>query len=200
MIYRELYLNRWNAFHLFSDMAKIRRRQRCPKCGSLDVIKWGSRAGHQRYKCRDCKSLFTSSRKDISANNRFVWFRKWVLGKQTIWDIAKESGVSERHLRRWFDEYLDKAPAWSIQRRKSVRMLVDGTWLDRDTCLIVYRDDTSKSTIYYRFAADEKEYEIIRDLDVFKQLRLGIASFTTDGADDIIRAIRYVYPHIARQR
>ena len=23
-------------------MAKIRRRQRCPKCGSLDVIKWGS--------------------------------------------------------------------------------------------------------------------------------------------------------------
>ena len=181
-------------------MAKIRRRQRCPKCGSLDVIKWGSRAGHQRYKCRDCKSLFTSSRKDISANNRFVWFRKWVLGKQTIWDIAKESGVSERHLRRWFDEYLDNAPAWSIQRRKSVRMLVDGTWLDRDTCLIVYRDDTSKSTIYYRFAADEKEYEIIRDLDVFKQLRLGIASFTTDGADDIIRAIRYVYPHIARQR
>ncbi|MBO4605616.1 MAG: hypothetical protein J5667_03640, partial [Bacteroidales bacterium] len=62
-------------------MAKIRRRKRCPKCGSLDVMKWGYRAGHQRFKCRSCESLFTSSRKDISANNRFVWFRKWVLGK-----------------------------------------------------------------------------------------------------------------------
>ena len=181
-------------------MAKIRRRQRCPKCGSLDVIKWGVRAGHHRHKCRNCGSLFTASRKDISANNRFTWFRKWVLGKQSLDDIADASGYSERHLRRWFEDYLDKVPAWAIQRRKSIRMLVDGTWLDSDTCLIVYRDNNSKSTIYYRFAEDEKEYEIIKDLQTFKQLRLGIASFTTDGADDIIRAIRYAYPYTTRQR
>ncbi|MBQ3438889.1 MAG: IS1595 family transposase, partial [Bacteroidales bacterium] len=35
-------------------MSKIRRRQRCPKCSSLNIIRWGSREGHQRYKCRDC--------------------------------------------------------------------------------------------------------------------------------------------------
>lgn len=67
-------------------------------------------------------------------------------------------------------------------------MLIDGTWFDRDHCLIVYRDNTSKSTVFYRFAADENEYEIIKDLQAFKRLGLNIVSFTTDGADDIIRA------------
>ena len=34
-------------------MAKT-RRERCPYCGFLDVIKWGRRDGHQRYKCKNC--------------------------------------------------------------------------------------------------------------------------------------------------
>ena len=60
------------------DKAKIRRRQRCPECGSLDVIKWGIRNGIQRLKCRNCKLLFSSRRKDISKSNRFPWFRKYI--------------------------------------------------------------------------------------------------------------------------
>ena len=34
-----------------SDNRKIRRRQRCPECGSLDVIKWGVRTRTQSFKC-----------------------------------------------------------------------------------------------------------------------------------------------------
>lgn len=181
-------------------MSKIRHRQRCPKCGSLSIIRWGVRSGQQRYKCSDCGSLFVVHHEYVSNRNRFVWFRKWVLGKQTITDIARASGHSERQLRRWFDEYLDKVPPWTVQRRKGIRMFIDGTWFDRDHCLIVYRDNTSKSTIFYRFAADENEYEIIKDLQAFKRLRLNIVSFTTDGAEDIVRAIRYAYPHTTRQR
>lgn len=181
-------------------MAKIRRRQRCPKCGSLDVIKWSNRNGHQRYKCNGCGFTFTTHRKDVGKSNRFVWFRKWVLGKQTISDIASASGYSERQLRRWFDEYLDQAPTWTIQHRKSVHMLIDGTWFSKDHCLIVYRDADSKSTLYYRFAVKEDEYEIIKDLTMFKSLRIRISSFTTDGAGDIIKAIMYTHPHVTRQR
>ena len=181
-------------------MSKIRHRQRCPKCGSLSIIRWGVRSRQQRYKCSNCGSLFVVHHEYVSNRNRFVWFRKWVLGKQTIADLARASGHSERQLRRWFDEYLDQVPPWTIQRRKGIRMLIDGTWFDRGHCLIVYRDNTSKSTIFYRFAVNENEYEIIKDLQAFKRLGLNIVSFTTDGADDIIRAIRYAYPHTTRQR
>ena len=159
-------------------MTKIRRRQRCPKCGSLNIILWGSRDGRQRYRCKDCERSFVRCNENVSQNNRFVWFRRWVLGKQTLMDIAKESGYSERHLRRWFDGYLYKAPLWTIKRRAGIRMLVDGTWLDKEHCLIVYRDNASKSTVYYRFASAEKEYEIIKDLEAFKQLKISISSFT----------------------
>lgn len=181
-------------------MGKNKQRKRCPKCGSISVIRWGVQCGHQRYICTNCKTSYTPRRRDVSTTNRFVWFRKWVLGKQTITDISRESGYSERQLRRWYDEYLDKAPEWVVQRRKGVHMLIDGTWFDRDHCLIVYRDNDSKSTLYYRFAAGEDEYEIIKDLQVFKRLRLSISSFTTDGAEPIVRAIKYAYPHTTRQR
>ena len=128
-------------------------------------------------------------------SNRFVWFRKWISGKQRIEDIARESGYSSRQLRRWFDEYLCNAPKWKIQHRETYRVLVDGTWLDDRCCLVVYRDAVSKSTIYYRFAEDENEHEIIKDLQAFKTMRLRISSFTTDGGNDIIRA--YIHLHRA---
>lgn len=181
-------------------MSKIRRRQRCPKCGSLDIIRWGVRAGHQRYKCSNCGSLFVVHHEYVSERNRFVWFRKWVLGKQSLSDIAAESGYSERQLRRWFEEYLDNVPSWTIRRRSGLHILIDGTWLDSDHCVIVYRDADNKSTLFYRFAADENQDEIIKDLEAFKAMKLKISSFTTDGADSIIRAIKYAYPHKTRQR
>lgn len=166
----------------------------------MNVIKWGIRSGHQRFKCKDCQCCFTPTRPDVSSSNRFVWFRKWISGKQRIEDISEESGYSTRQLRRWFDEYLASAPEWRIRHRQIYHLLVDGTWFTKDHCLIVYRDADSKSTVYYRFAEDENEYEIIKDLQVFKALKLKIASFTTDGSEDIVRAIKYAYPHVTRQR
>ena len=81
-----------------SDSQKIRRRQRCPKCGTLDVMKWGTRNGVQRYKCRECGAMFSSRRKDVSTANRFPWFKKWVQGKMSVEDISTMSGYSARQL------------------------------------------------------------------------------------------------------
>jgi hypothetical protein len=72
--------------------------------------------------------------------------------------------------------------------------------LDSDHCLILYRDSDLKTTIYYSFAETEDEYAIIKDLQALKTMRLRISSFTSDGSEDIIRAIKYCYPHIDRQR
>jgi len=85
-------------------------KTRCPNCGFLDTIKWGTRSGHQRYKCQNCNTLFTPRRKDVSMRNRFVWFKWWIIHKQTISEISKLSGYSTRQLHRWFDEYLENYP------------------------------------------------------------------------------------------
>lgn len=133
------------------NKAKIRRRQRCPECGSLDVIKWGIRNGIQRLRCRNCKSLFSVRRKDISKTNRFPWFRKWVSGRMTIEEISASSGYSGRQLHRWFDEYLDEYPTWTIETHTPVYLLIDGTYYSDNHCLIVYRAENMRRTLFYRF-------------------------------------------------
>ena len=181
-------------------MRKIRRRQRCPNCNSLDVIRWGNRNGRQRYQCNNCGALFTSRRPDVRTNNRFVWFRKWVLGKQSLATLSEESGYSERQLRRWFSEYLENVPEWTVTRHKGIHLLIDGTWLPDGRCIIVYRDYDRKSILYYHFGDDENEYEIASDLIMLREIGVTISSFTTDGSENIIRAIRYTHPHTLRQR
>lgn len=70
------------------------RRERCPQCGFLDGIKWGNQSGYQRYKCKNCGTIFTFRRKDVIKRNRFVWFERWILRKQTEPLISQLSGIS----------------------------------------------------------------------------------------------------------
>ena len=181
-------------------MPKIRRRQRCPKCGSLNIIRWGTRDGHQRYKCRDCGASFVKHKEGVRKSNRFVWFRKWVLGKQNIEDIAQECGYSSRQLHRWFDEYLDAIPTWTKNTSQPIYLLIDGTYYSDDHCLILYRAENLKRTIFYRFTTHEDQNEIASDLLNIRDLGYDIIGITTDGGDNIIRAVEYVFPDVPRQR
>lgn len=181
-------------------MSKIRRRQRCPKCGSLNIIRWGSREGHQRYKCRDCGTSFIKHKEGVRQSNRLVWFRKWVLGKQTIEDIAQECGYSARQVHRWFDEYLDSSPSWTMNTSRPIYLLIDGTYYSNGHCLILYRAENLKRTIFYRFTTHEDDDEIASDLISIRDLGYNVIGITTDGGDNIIRAVQYVFPNVPRQR
>ncbi len=183
-----------------SDKAKIRRRLRCPQCGSLDNVKWGTRSGLQRYKCNGCGHLFSARRKEITSSNRFVWFKKWVSGRMTIEEIASTSGYSSRQLHRWFDDYLDTWPSWTINTSTPIYLLIDGTYYSDDHCLIIYRAENLRRTIFYRFATHEDDDEIASDLLNIRDLGYEVIGITTDGGDNIIRAVQYVFPHVPRQR
>lgn len=166
----------------------------------MNTIKWGVQDGIRRYKCKDCDTCFTTKNLGVKRTNQLVWFKKWVIGKQSIQSISIESGYSERHLRRLFNDYLVNPPVWKINRSNSVHLMIDGTWYSKGLCLIVYRDSSSKTTLFYRFASDEDENELIKDLQKIRSLRIAIHSITTDGGNEIIRAAKYVYPHVPRQR
>ena len=180
-------------------MAK-NRKERCPECGYLEVIKWGRQAGHQRYKCKNCGSVFTFRRKDIAKSNRFVWFKWWVLGKQTLEQISDLSGYSTRQLSRWFDEYLERYPTWKIRSSEKVNLLIDGTWFPNKLCLVLYRDDIVKDTILYRLTDDEWESEIEEDLRNIQSLGIRIESVTCDGGRNILKAVKAACPDASVQR
>lgn len=176
------------------------RIKRCPECGFLEVIKWGIRNGHQRYKCKNCGSFFCNSRQDISASNRFIWFERWVLAKQTIGQLSKSSGYSEKSLRNWFDEYLRHYPTWDISRREKVNLMIDGTYFANKVCLVLYRDNRIKATLMYRLTDGEWEQEIMEDLRNLLDLGIEIESVTCDGLSNIIKSVKKTSKTIVIQR
>ena len=118
----------------------------------------------------------------------------------TIEEIASTSGYSSRQLHRWFDDYLDTWPSWTINTSSPIYLLIDGTYYSDDHCLIVYRAENLRRTIFYRFATHEDDDEIASDLLNIRDLGYEVIGITTDGGDNIIRAVQYVFPHVPRQR
>jgi transposase-like protein len=176
------------------------RIKRCWSCGSLSVIKWGHQNGKQRFKCKNCSLLFTYTNSGVSKKNREVWFREWIVGKQTFEQIANKSGYSERTVKRYFYEYLDRYPVWQINRSERVNLLLDGTYFPNKLCLVLYRENNVKATLLYRISDGEWEEEIKEDLENLQSLGIVIESITCDGLRNILRSIKKSSPDTIIQR
>ncbi len=176
------------------------RKKRCLHCGSLDVVRWGSKSSTQRFRCKSCKKTFTRTRPDISARNRLVWFREWVESSDTIEYISRRSGYSVRTLKNYFYDYLKDYPVWHIRPAEKVNLLIDGTYFTNKVCLVLYQDNNIKATQLYRLTDGEWQDEIIEDLNNLASLGIRIESVTCDGAASIIKAVRKCAPEAIIQR
>jgi transposase-like protein len=176
------------------------KKKRCWSCGSLDVIKWGRRDSKQRYKCSNCGILYTASNKSVSQANRFVWFKTWVVGRQTLSQVAKSSGYSERTLKRYFDKYLSEAPVLNVKPSEKLNLLIDATYFSNNLCLVLYRDNTIKYTQLYRLTDGEWYEEIKEDLENLLNMGVQIESITCDGHKALLKAIRKACRHVIIQR
>ena len=166
----------------------------------MDLIKWGKRNNKQRYKCNNCGVLSTSSNKSVSAANRFIWFKEWVVGRRTIGQISSQSGYSERTLKRYFHAYLSQAPVFKVRPSEKVNLLIDATYFSGNLCLVLYRDNAIKYTQLYRITDGEWYEEIKEDLENLLNLGVQIESITCDGHKALLKAIRKVCKHVILQR
>lgn len=114
------------------------------------MISWGKQNGKRRFKCKNCGIYFTSENKSVGLKNKEIWFKKWIVGKQTYEQISAESGYSVSTLQRYFNVMLSKAPKLSYRQNKEVYLLIDGTYFSNEICLVVYRDNVFKQTQLYR--------------------------------------------------
>lgn len=176
------------------------KKKRCWACGSLNTIKWGKQSNKQRFKCKNCGVLFISINESVALTNRFIWFKKWIIGRRTITQITQESSYSARTLKRYFNAYLSKPPRLSIYPSEKVNLLIDGTYFSNGICLVLYRDATIKFTQLYRFSDGEHYEEIKEDLENLLHLGIQIESVTCDGHKAILKAIKKVLPNVILQR
>lgn len=165
----------------------------------MSVIGWGKRQNKQRFKCRSCGLLFSSGDKLQTLKNRFIWFKKWVLERQTFKTLQRDSGLSKDTLQRTFYHFLDQAPLTPILHHDEVYLRVDATYFKR-FCVVCYQDDTLSYTQLFRFSYGEYYEEIKEDLTNLLNLGLQVASITVDGHKATLKAIKKVMPKVAVQR
>lgn len=144
--------------------------------------------------------MFIRQHAGVRDKNRFVWFEDWIIGRQTIEQISKESGYPKRTLIRYFHAYLSKQPVFSIYPSERVNLLIDGTYFNNDLCLVLYRDNTIKFTQLYRLTNGEWYEELKEDLENLLKLGVQIESITCDGHKALLKAIRKVCKHATLQR
>jgi hypothetical protein len=166
----------------------------------LNVIKWGTQQGKQRFKCHSCGILFTNSSPTTRQSNKKIWFEHWVIGRQTIQQISNSSGYSERTLKRLFSSYLAQTPVLRVKPSEKVNLLIDGTYFSNDLCLVLYRDNTIKFTQLYRLTDGEWYEELKEDLENLFKLGVQIESITCDGHKALLKAIRATCNQVIVQR
>ena len=65
----------------------------CPQCGGTDLIKRGTKAGHQRYMCRACGRYSTDSEPKFSAQTKAMAIEMYMnsMGIRAIGRVLKAS-------------------------------------------------------------------------------------------------------------
>lgn len=165
----------------------------------MDVIRWGKRDGKQRFKCKNCGVFYTRNRPEQRVENRFIWFRKWVLERQTYRTLSRDSGLSIRSLQRTFYLFLERAPEVKILKHSCIHLRIDATYF-KQFCLLCYQDHDLGYTQLIRFSDREHYHQIKEDLDNLIKLGLHIESITTDGHKSALKAIRKSMPDVIIQR
>ena len=143
--------------------------------------------------------MFTNNRKEQQLKNRFVWFKKWVLERQTYKTLSRDSGYSKDTLQRTFYAHLEKAPKIKIIKRDAINLRMDATYFS-SFCLVAYQDHYDGYTQLIRFSDGEHYVEIKEDLDNLIKLGIRLESITTDGHKSILKAIKKSLPDVKVQR
>jgi hypothetical protein len=143
--------------------------------------------------------LFTRNDVEQKFENRFVWFRKWILERQTFKTLSRDSKLSVDTLQHLFYRYLRQAPEVNIIKRIGVHLRVDATYFAQ-FCVLCYQDHFDGYTQLVRFSDGEHYIEIKEDLDNLIKLGVQIESITTDGHKSILKAIKKSIPEALIQR
>ena len=168
-------------------------------CGSKRTIRWGTQSGRQRYKCQRCHQLFVWKEDKNSIHRQKIWFKKWVIGRMTLEEIAKQKECSVSTIQRLFRGYLDNPPTPQIKANKNCHLMIDGTY-HSDFCILNYFDNDLKYLQYYEIVRNENYRDFELGLRLLKAAGLNIASITSDGDRGLIMAINEVFPGIVHQR
>lgn len=157
----------------------------------------------QKYKCKICGYCFVHRQRSQDGIHTKNIFQNWLEEGYSCRQLWKQKSKYWKLILKNIQKNLDQNEIFQIDLvfENVEHVMIDGVWITKDICLIIYYDYIQEKVLRFWFYDGEK-YEYIReDLRVLRDsFQYNILSFTVDGGKSIKKAIEEIYPQAKIQR
>lgn len=135
-------------------------------------------------------------------NKEKHWFKLWVTEGYSIRQLSLISGHSQFKLKQIKNHWLSKGPPAlsSINYKATKYIILDGTYFNKDGCLIVFVDAVTGKPFYYAYVDKESYYSVLPLLEDMKAKGLNPKAFIVDGDRMVTKALLEAWPNVIIQR
>ena len=161
---------------------------RCFNCGNICVKNGKTKAGTQRWLCKECSDSFTNP--IDNSTKQFVQFQHWLFSKA----VQKEMSGAGRSFRRKISKFWEIWPMPPKIESPMNVVYVDGIYLGRKACILIC---CNKRYVLGWYLC---RYENSRAWEALMQRIAAPAMVVSDGGPGFRKALKRVWPKAKLQR
>lgn len=161
---------------------------RCFNCGNICVKNGKTKAGTQRWLCKECSDTFTNP--IDNSTKQFVQFQHWLFSKA----VQKEMSGAGRSFRRKISKFWEIWPMPPKIESPMKVVYVDGIYLGRKACILICCNERYVLGWYLC------RYENSRAWEALMQRIAAPAMVVSDGGPGFRKALKRVWPKAKLQR
>ena len=167
-----------------------RKRKHCSHCGKRMVKNGFTGGGTQRWKCPSCGSTEVRMRKDISEKKRIRILKEWLLGFQSLTEVATRYGVTRQALSKTFSQM----ESIRVEKEKLTHLpdelvlIADATHISHDEVVLIVYEYLSQQVIAWSFQKRES-YEAWVSLFVLLRKQYLVKAIVSDGQKGLQKSI-----------
>ena len=160
----------------------------CPVCGRKCVKSGKTKAGSQRWFCKECKSSLT--RRIDTDSKELQMFLNWLFGKDDQSTMPGEGRTFRRKKARFWDIW--PMPP-KVEESRDV-LFLDGIYLGRKACILICCDEKHVLGWYLcRYEHSGAWSALMRRIAEPKMV-------VSDGGTGFVKALKRTWPHAKHQR
>ena len=160
----------------------------CFNCGNICVKNGKTKAGTQRWLCKECSATFTNP--IDNSTKQFVQFQHWLFSKA----VQKEMSGAGRSFRRKISKFWEIWPMPPKIESPMNVVYVDGIYLGRKACILICCNERYVLGWYLC------RYENSRAWEALMQRIAAPAMVVSDGGHGFRKALKRVWPKAKLQR
>ena len=161
---------------------------RCFNCGNICVKNGKTKAGTQRWLCKECSDTFTNP--IDNSTKQFVQFQHWLFSKA----VQKEMPGAGKSFRRKISKFWEIWPMPPKIESPMNVVYVDGIYLSRKACILICCNEENVLGWYLC------RYENSRAWEALMQRIAAPAMVVSDGGHGFHKALKRVWPKAKLQR